>query len=630
LQQDNKIIEAFFNSIKESIIYPFLIMDIKGNILKFNNEASSFFSSSLELKNIYDLFDENTSQKISSFFNKISDDNSALVETVQLNLVSGKTIKAKLILNQVNPEIEQLIFCTVIPEENKIGYKEITRLQIRIDSINNYIKNSKILDIISEIKSLFPFTYLGKERLRKEIDKLEESFWVKNSDGNYLLVNKTLAKHIGLNFSQIEGKPESSFAPAYLINFLSSINSYINESGNCILLEGIPLKGTLSSNDFQTIEIPLKDAEDKVIAIIGITQKIDETTDANEKELYSELFFDIPKAIAYIDSSGRIKQTSEEFCKLFLSDKIALNGIFHKQILPPAIAGKVEKFLISSDAKEEFEITDQDLIISIGKSFKVYLKRIYDNENNPSGLYLLIEEFLISPSLEKQTNIRGNMVETLLQNNPEPIFIYDKENLKFLEVNDAALNLYGYSREEFLQMDLTDLYAAEDIQTLIDSSEAATSEGKFSGPYKQKRSDGSLIFVEISKITFKYNDKEAYFNVIRDINEQLKLEIVSQLYKSAFDNTEDLIIVTDPSGFISFSNKAVKVVLGFSEEELKNTPLASLVKDEQRGIINSNIFQPAINETIKLNIEFKKSNGELVKSELTAAPIFNFNNEIDS
>ena len=64
---------------------------------------------------------------------------------------------------------------------------------------------------------------------------------------------------------------------------------------------------------------------------------------------------------------------------------------------------------------------------------------------------------------------RGTMFEILIQKNPEPIFVYDKENLKFLEVNDAAIKLYGYNREEFLQMDLTDLYAPEDIQTLLDS-----------------------------------------------------------------------------------------------------------------------------------------------------------------
>ena len=76
------------------------------------------------------------------------------------------------------------------------------------------------------------------------------------------------------------------------------------------------------------------------------------------------------------------------------------------------------------------------------------------------------------------------MYEVLIQNNPEPIFIYDKENLHFIEVNQAALNLYGYRRDEFLQMDLTDLYAPEDIQTLLDSSSGSVKEGAFTGPYR--------------------------------------------------------------------------------------------------------------------------------------------------
>ena len=49
----------------------------------------------------------------------------------------------------------------------------------------------------------------------------------------------------------------------------------------------------------------------------------------------------------------------------------------------------------------------------------------------------------------------------LFQSNPHPMLIFDLGNLRILEVNEAAIQHYGYSREEFLAMTLTSLRVAE-------------------------------------------------------------------------------------------------------------------------------------------------------------------------
>src|SRR5215469_4297802 len=50
----------------------------------------------------------------------------------------------------------------------------------------------------------------------------------------------------------------------------------------------------------------------------------------------------------------------------------------------------------------------------------------------------------------------------LFQGNPHPMWVFDLETLRILEVNEAAIQHYGYSREEFLGMTLTDLRVPED------------------------------------------------------------------------------------------------------------------------------------------------------------------------
>src|ERR1051326_4897557 len=57
---------------------------------------------------------------------------------------------------------------------------------------------------------------------------------------------------------------------------------------------------------------------------------------------------------------------------------------------------------------------------------------------------------------------------SLFQNNPNPMWVYDRETLSFLAVNDAAVAHYGYSQAEFQGMSITDIRPAEDVAALID------------------------------------------------------------------------------------------------------------------------------------------------------------------
>jgi PAS domain S-box-containing protein len=58
--------------------------------------------------------------------------------------------------------------------------------------------------------------------------------------------------------------------------------------------------------------------------------------------------------------------------------------------------------------------------------------------------------------------------QVLFENNPHPTWVYDVETLHFLEVNKAAIEKYGYSRDEFLAMRITDIRPPEDVGPLLE------------------------------------------------------------------------------------------------------------------------------------------------------------------
>jgi two-component system cell cycle sensor histidine kinase/response regulator CckA len=112
----------------------------------------------------------------------------------------------------------------------------------------------------------------------------------------------------------------------------------------------------------------------------------------------------------------------------------------------------------------------------------------------------------------------------LFTNNPLPMWVYDLETLHFLEVNDAAMAHYGYQRDEFLALRITDIRPLEDIPRLLEELATPRPTHQRSGPWRHRRKDGTLITVQIISHTLTFAERRAALVVAEDITERTQLE----------------------------------------------------------------------------------------------------------
>jgi two-component system, NtrC family, sensor kinase len=105
---------------------------------------------------------------------------------------------------------------------------------------------------------------------------------------------------------------------------------------------------------------------------------------------------------------------------------------------------------------------------------------------------------------------------------PHPIWVCDLETLDFLEANDAAERHYGYSREEFLDMKLTQLWLREEAPQLVAQFAAKK---RLSGQWKHCTKDSKIIDVEISSHDMEFFGRPSVMVVAQDITERKRLEI---------------------------------------------------------------------------------------------------------
>lgn len=116
-----------------------------------------------------------------------------------------------------------------------------------------------------------------------------------------------------------------------------------------------------------------------------------------------------------------------------------------------------------------------------------------------------------------------NRYRELFQSNPLPAWIYSKDSLYILDVNDAAVAHYGYSRDEFLSMQVSKLRLAEDLPDLEQDLEAAGGAQQVAGLHGSRRDqkkDGTVIWVETISNDLASHSGRSRLVVVHDVTEQ--------------------------------------------------------------------------------------------------------------
>lgn len=152
---------------------------------------------------------------------------------------------------------------------------------------------------------------------------------------------------------------------------------------------------------------------------------------------------------------------------------------------------------------------------------------------------------------------------SLFEFSPVAMWVYDEQTLKFLDVNLAAVQHYGYSKDEFLAMDISQLEVANQHED--QTVEAGIEKGQAS-LHRHKRADGALIFVELESNPIIYNERAAKIvlaNEVTDrINVQQALVLSERRFKALVQDASDMITILDKDFNYTYVSPASLRVFG--------------------------------------------------------------------
>jgi len=264
--------------------------------------------------------------------------------------------------------------------------------------------------------------------------------------------------------------------------------------------------------------------------------------------------------------------------------------------------------------------------ISIGDFTLIYSKGETLRNNELVLLFAnQVALYLDRNKTDKALRINEEKYRYLFANNPQPMYIYDVETLAFLEVNQAAIDQYGYSKEEFLGMSLKDIRPPEDIPALLLDVQNKNEKFKPAGIWRHTKKNGEIIFVDITTVSVTINGMNARHVLIQDITERKRAEEAlresEDKYRTMIENSNDMIWTLDESGNFTFLNKIALQTTGLELNEWLGKSFTPLVLNEDLPMITDVFNSTMHGEVCTYELRFKKEDETILTILVNTSPI---------
>ncbi|MFC5431029.1 EAL domain-containing protein [Paraburkholderia denitrificans] len=231
-----------------------------------------------------------------------------------------------------------------------------------------------------------------------------------------------------------------------------------------------------------------------------------------------------------------------------------------------------------------------------------------------AGVTVLIYTFAARENAAREllrgVRTRGERFQGLFDAHPVPMYVFDRESLRFLAVNAAAIQQYGYSEEEFLTMTIRDIRPPEDVsrleQHLTRSDTLTPNVRTMAGIWHHRRRDGSIISADVSHHALTFVGRAAVFVLADDVTDQIMAEAEAQrsnqMLETVIDNIPQRIFWKDAQSRYLGCNMAFardaglaypEQVVGKADDEMPWSTYAAALRGQDLEVLESGL--PNIN-----------------------------------
>jgi PAS domain S-box-containing protein len=240
--------------------------------------------------------------------------------------------------------------------------------------------------------------------------------------------------------------------------------------------------------------------------------------------------------------------------------------------------------------------------------------RLILKDGQPVGVQGIARDVTERRRADRRLRESEERYRRLFDTSPLPIWVFDVNTLAFLAVNDAALSVYGYSKEEFMKLTLPELRLPEDRPALLEAVKEDASKEFFTRYSRHQRKNGTLMDMEIRAHQIEFAGQQARMVIAMDITERLRAEQAireSEAKFRALTESSPYAILIARGNRVIFANRAAEDIIGYSATELTGRDPLSIIHPDHRDLAREKLAARAAGrmETMRYELKFLSRSG---------------------
>lgn len=332
----------------------------------------------------------------------------------------------------------------------------------------------------------------------------------------------------------------------------------------------------------------------------------------NTERLYSALE-NIPDVVIIYNTSLRIRYINKAVFKVTGYPPEFFKGKREEDFWKPENSKNTVRLLEKTFTSKKIQTLETELTYARKgtRHLKITYVPILDKDKRVKEVMAVIND--LTELLQHQQEY-----QELINKMYEMVFVVGRDG-KFKDVNKSAVDILGYSRNDFFSLGPADIDLNLE-EGYVDEYMKSPVQQMFESSYRAK--NGSVISVEISNSPISYKGKKAVLNIARDIRFRKQSEAQLRLLSKVVEQSPISVVITDSNGSIEYVNPKYTEVTGYTLDEVVGSDPGIL-----KSGFHSKSFYKNLWETILSGKDWygefknKKKNGELFWESAIISPI---------
>ena len=330
-------------------------------------------------------------------------------------------------------------------------------------------------------------------------------------------------------------------------------------------------------------------------------------------------------AIFWIDPEGTFLHVNKTACDRLGYSREELTSLAVSHV-DPLYPGKVREDHWQRLREEKILIFESKHICKDGRVIPVEVTDHYFHLNGREFEVAFAADISGRKNVEKALEKSQMYFQSLFENAVNPIFVYDRMQDLIITFNSCACRTFGYTAAQFGACSLFDLVSEREAEKVRTAAACAKEKGEHVFESRVKTKNGTELSMLINIRVVEFVGRENFLFILQDISSireaEKDLKRKEVRYEKLLESLNEGVCALDGEGHITFANKKLADITGFTVEELCKKSVYEIMAQESipRARI---IFSADGGEGIQKNdFEFRKKSGSLLFMSVESSPIY--------